>query len=33
MAMINFVDDVVPNVLLVSNVSNVTLTYGKKEID
>ena len=31
--MINFVDDLVPNVLLVSNVSNDTLTYGKKEID
>ena len=33
MAMINFVDDLVPNVLLVSNVSNATLTYGKKEVD
>ena len=33
MAMINFVDDIVPNVLLVSILSNVTLTYGKKEID
>ena len=33
MAMINFVDDIVPNVLLVSILPNVTLTYGKKEID
>ena len=33
MAMINFVDDIVPNVLLVSILSNVILTYGKKEID
>ena len=31
--MINFADDLVPNVLLVSNVSSVTLTYGKKEIE
>ena len=33
MAMINFVDDIVSNVLLVSILSNVTLSYGKKEID
>ena len=33
MTIINFVDDFLPNALLVPNVSNVTMTYGKNEID